>query len=115
MLGSKIYIDFTKNTFNECSSRLQKELKNFQTINETTEATVLNKNLIDKKIIENNNSVTPHKTVFSSNWTQDQVLKYFRSKNVNDTIIENLKPCDGCLLEQLFRTLKEVPELCNRN
>ena len=49
MLGSKIYIDITKYSFNECSSRLQKELKNYQTSSETTAATVINSNLIEKK------------------------------------------------------------------
>ena len=107
MLGSKIYIDFTKYSFNEWSSRLQEKLQaiiaptlqaNEAPTCEANVAPALQANIV----ISHNLS--------ASNWTQDQVVNYFRSKKVNVTIIENLMPCDGGLLEQLHRTLKEVPE-----
>ena len=105
ILGSKIYIDYTKYSFEECSSRLQKELKNYDPVNVLT--TVSNNSSAVKKDIENISAPTK---IITSSWTQDQVVDYFKSKKVNDLIIENLMPCDGRLLDQLYRTLKEVPE-----
>ncbi len=66
---------------------------------------------------ESNNSVSVNKEtenkivassvqIISYDWSQEQVVNYFKSKNVNDSIIENLMPCDGQLLEQLHQTLK---------
>lgn len=43
-------------------------------------------------------------------WTQEQALAWFKSKCIKDSIMEALMPIDGILLDQLNRTLKEVPE-----
>ena len=107
MLGAKIYIDYTKYDFDECSARLQKELKNIQ--GEDNDVSIVpaikNEVAIEKTVI----NVAPKKFM-TTNWTQEQVVEWFKSKKVNDLIIENLLPCDGQLLEQLYHTLKEVPE-----
>jgi hypothetical protein len=107
ILGSKIYIDYTKYSFEECSSRLQKELKNFHDFN-TYSTSVFNNKPFDKKEILKTRNLP--KQILVSSWSQDQVLKHFKSKKVNDKIMKNLMPCDGQLLEQLYITLKEVPE-----
>jgi transcriptional regulator NrdR family protein len=108
MLGSKIYIDYTKYSFEECSSRLQKELKNYHD-HDTALSTVSNNSAAVKKETENK-SVVSSGQIISNKWSEEEVVNYFKSKKVNDLIIENLMPIDGRLLEQLYRTLKEVPE-----
>ena len=68
ILGSKIYIDYTKYSFEECSSRLQKELKNFHD-SDTPSTTIINNKPIDKKEIVKNRNLP--KQILASNWSQD--------------------------------------------
>ena len=98
ILRSKIYIDFSKYSFEECSSRLQKELKNFE--HDTVLSAVSN----------NSSAVKIEIKSCARSLTQDQIVEYLKSKNANGSIILNLMPCDGDLLEQLFRTLKAATE-----
>ncbi len=108
ILGSKIYIDFTKYSFEECSSRLQKELKNIHD-DHTALSTMSNKSAAIKKELENKSIASPSTATMSRSWSQEQVINYFKSKNINDSIIEIL-PCDGMLLEHLYQTLEKAPE-----
>ena len=81
-------------------------MKNFDY--NTPSTTVFNNKPFDKKEIVKTRNVP--KQILISNWSQDQVLKHFKSKKVNDKIMKYLLPCDGRLLEQLYITLKEVTE-----
>jgi hypothetical protein len=108
LIGTKKYIDYTKYSFEECSSRLQKELKNIHD-NDTALSTVSKDTAAVKKDIENKSIASPSTTTISRSWSQEQVINYFKSKNINDSIIEIL-PCDGMLLEHLYQVLEKAPE-----
>ena len=118
MLGAKIYIDFTKYEFEECSSRLVKELKNYTSMIKDiiTKADVNPSNQLIKKVKSSpieREAIQEKKTenkIKAIGWTQEQALAWFKSKCIKDSIMEALMPIDGILLDQLNRTLKEVPE-----
>ena len=169
MLGARIYIDFTKYDFEECTSRLKKELtsvkgnkieektgKNNDTaqsqsnkteFSETQEAIItkiinetdskkINGENIDNKTetkqekADNNVISEPKKIIIPLArthskpkkelsktekssvyyWTEIEVNKWLNDQNIKPTIIENISPCDGKLLDQLFQISKEVPE-----
>jgi hypothetical protein len=138
MLGAKIYIDFTKYEFEECISRLKKELFSIieiknelknekktpaQTVevetNETkTEVKVSGKQFVDKvfgkndikKIIPETEISKPIVSHPAHLWTEAEINFWLIDKNISPAIILNVSPCDGKLLEQLFRMSKEVPE-----
>ena len=94
ILGSKIYVDFNKYSYDECLKRVKHELKN---IFEISELSLPNKHgLSEDKSIEN--------------WTEIQVSEWFKNKKINCSICENLLPCDGQTLKQLFEIMKNAPE-----
>jgi hypothetical protein len=43
-------------------------------------------------------------------WTEAEVDKWLNDQNIKASIIENISPCDGKLLDQLHQMSKEVPE-----
>ena len=43
-------------------------------------------------------------------WTENDVEKWFRDKNVNKDILDNVLPCNGKLLNQLHKMKQEAPE-----
>lgn len=43
-------------------------------------------------------------------WTEKDVEKWFREKNVNKDILDNVLPCNGKLLNQLHKMKQEAPE-----
>ncbi len=55
----------------------------------------------------------PSQTVHVTNqlkWTHDDVEKWFVEKNLNLAILNDLRPCDGNLLRQLFIMSITAPE-----
>ena len=43
-------------------------------------------------------------------WSKQEVDLWFKNKKITSSIVENLSPCDGNLLDQLHLTLNQVPE-----
>ena len=41
---------------------------------------------------------------------EEKVEDWFKLKKLNNTILDLLRPCDGLLLNQLFRILSTAPE-----
>ena len=116
-MGTKIFIDFTKYDFLECSDRLLKEIKECtekSTVqvqsNVSKEKTIfLNENFrLDKSFstvsspIKNNNLIL--------NWTEDDVDKWLSEKQVNSQIAACVKPCNGMLLNQYYDMQSSCPE-----
>ena len=46
----------------------------------------------------------------ASNWSELQVIEWAKNLNINNSIIEDLKPCNGKILNQLFKILITAPE-----
>jgi hypothetical protein len=58
--------------------------------------------------------------VFSKSWTEECVENWFNTQKLNIKILEELRPCDGKLLKQLFVMSKTAPEffyhaLCSKS
>ena len=106
ILGSKIFIDFTKYDFEECIKRLIKEVIQF---NESKEDVKENEKLeneikepIEKKIIP--------KSINALNWSELDAEKWIKDKKFHKEIAESLLPCNGKLLNQLFEMYNKIPD-----
>jgi hypothetical protein len=73
------------------------------------------------KIEENNKlvkSASPSMSSLVSNvksnkeldWNQEEVENWFKEKNINQDIINNLRPCDGKILHQTYEIMIDAPE-----
>ncbi len=63
-----------------------------------------------KSVIEN---LTVQKTLEEPdevNWTDDQVEEWFEKMNIDHKIVENLTPCNGQVMYQLYNMLHFNPE-----
>ncbi len=43
-------------------------------------------------------------------WTESDVENWIKDKNVNKDILDNVLPCNGKLLNQLYKMKQEAPE-----
>jgi hypothetical protein len=117
ILGSKIFVDFTKYEFAECIKRLFKEFgplfgskKHQQQLEcrvETQHVQIEKiKPPVDQKVelmvVEKNNEV--------SGWSEVQVAQWFEEKGFNALMLASVMPCDGGLLEQYYLMSQSVPE-----
>ncbi len=50
------------------------------------------------------------KSVNATNWKEKDVEKWFKDEAINVLILEDLRPCDGLILNQLFEILKTSPD-----
>lgn len=101
ILGAKIFVNFSKYTFEECIRRLLVELSKVKSYEE-------NDNVDLKPNLNNNN--TDEKMNEKLLWNEKQVEKWLEEKNFNDHLLNNLRPCDGKILFQMFNMLETVPE-----
>ena len=92
-LSGKAYIDFTCFNFEENMCKLKKHL-------ETIIQTVI--------IKEEASLLECKKSIYQ--WNDDDVNNWLLNKNITLSIKENILPCDGRLLEQLYKMSIEVPE-----
>ena len=110
ILGSKIFIDFNKYEFAECVRRLKKELAS------TNGVDISHNNYVQKPFNISNPAafVEPQMnskpTSAKNEWSEDQVSKWAEEKQFNQLILENILPCDGSLLEQMFHMYINSPE-----
>jgi hypothetical protein len=108
ILGAKIYIDFTKYGFDECMTRLEKELKMF----DQGDTKIIQQNdCIEQDTAEkipSSELIVKKKSVYL--WTIEDTENWFNNKKIHSSIKENMSPCDGRLLEQLYKMSHEVPE-----
>jgi hypothetical protein len=138
ILGSKIFVNFTRYEFNECIRRLKVELdavlKNVkpdelrmpEKIEKVTSVPVgasqtdENKNL--KKTVDNAFKakreilISPNiqnKTEYK--WTEKDVEEWLKKIDVHPSIVANIKPCDGKILCELYLIKIESPEFFYRS
>jgi hypothetical protein len=119
IMGDKIFVNFTKYSFDECIRRLLQEtslssgLKSngtqYKAISVTgTSASVsiddTNRISSNQVQVKRSNSKSIH------DWSVDLVNKWFQDNNINKTIIDSLSPCDGQLLAQVYDLNKQAPE-----
>ena len=43
-------------------------------------------------------------------WKENDVEKWFKDEEINALILNDLKPCDGLILNQLYEILKTSPD-----
>ncbi len=113
ILGSKMFINFRKYDFKECMRRLKNEVENIYKKNESQDLKPINST--NQTSHEANISMISHdKPVNSINdkllWSESDVNKWLESKNFQPNIIENIRPCDGKIIYQLYSILKNAPE-----
>ena len=110
MIKDKLYIDLTKHEqFEDFASQLQSNLISIKVIgnNSNNAENLSHSNHIEMKVKA---PVFKSKIRAPSSWTEEEVREWFNNKKIKDSIVQNLSPCDGSLLEQLYITLTEVPE-----
>ncbi len=112
MLGQKIYIDYTKYENDECNNRLLKEIKS-----------ILNENIRHKQDLKaeyfNNKSLNNETNVSGLStdelkltllWSENEVMIWMNAKQINSSIKENILPCNGRVLHQLYKMSADIPE-----
>jgi hypothetical protein len=114
ILGSKIFVNFTKYDFDECMSRLRAELANALKTKLPVKAStaVTPSNHISIKISPATG--TSSSSISTKNeaieWSERKVESWMCDKNVNPTIRKNVLPCDGKILNQMYCMLESAPE-----
>jgi hypothetical protein len=119
LLGMKIYIDLINLDFDECFEKLTKELGKLNQENDLsndfvkTEVKNIHREIIqvDPEInIKTKKEISYELGVMEtsvSSWSEEDVCNWFRNKKIKVSIREYLTPCDGKVLEELFKISKE--------
>lgn len=103
-MGTKIYIDFTKHEFDVCMDRLKKELSLSTAVNSN-----IDKKETNVRKLSANREDDGYEDKISS-WNQVETENWFKNRRISIPIRENMSPCDGRLLSQLYKMSNEVPE-----
>lgn len=101
LLGSKIFINFTKYDYLECIRRLKLEIKNY------AENGGKMPEILQKPDLINNVETVRVKEL---NWNESDVEKWLKEKEINTVIVRNVIPCNGRILHQLYSMQCEAPE-----
>jgi hypothetical protein len=139
ILGSKIFVNFTRYEFNECIRRLKVELdavlKNVkpdelnlpEKIEKITSipvgASQTQENKHVKQIVDhvaknNNREVLINTNIQNKTeykWTEKEVEEWLKKIDLHPSIVANIKPCDGKILFELYLIKKESPEFFYRS
>jgi hypothetical protein len=137
ILGSKIFVDFTKCEPGECFKWLVKELgpifgsgketgqqveKACRVEHTTVQIPIISqlqpdvvsftstKNIVQPNMTRKENGVLGSTTAEASNWNQEQVHSWIKKKQLGELIVSNIWPCDGGLLEQYHLMAQTIPE-----
>lgn len=120
IMGDKIFVNFTKYSFEECIRRLLQEtaLSSGVKLNETQYKSVNISSAYavpasgddTSKTTSTGNQAKYSTTKRINDWAVDDVNKWFQDNNINKTIIDSLSPCDGQLLAQVYDLNKQAPE-----
>ena len=63
--------------------------------------------MVNLKVTE---GISQIKSSNATNWKENDVEKWFKDEAINVLILEDLRPCDGLILNQLFEILKTSPD-----
>lgn len=105
ILGSKIYIDFTKYEFEDCMRRLKKEMValfnkkySFDSVEDT--------NALMSSVI----SSLTNQLNCETDWSEQDVDNWLKEKNFNEFIVDSVRPSDGKLLYTMYKMLETAPD-----
>ena len=138
ILGSKIFVNFTRYEFNECIRRLKIELDNVlanvkpdelnlpekieKVESAQVKATQINENKHVKQIFDHVSKINKEFTISQNienkaeyKWTEKEVEEGLKKIDVHPSIMANVKPCDGKILFELFLIKRESPEFFYRS
>lgn len=129
-----MFINFKKYSFQECIRRLKKEVENIfkggagsgggggdkhhnnkPHVDNQTNTTTKPPSENDKEDVKpNKGEETTHDSTKTSTkkleWSEADVDKWLSETNVHPVIVNNLRPCNGKILYQLFTMLDNAPE-----
>lgn len=91
IISDKIFVNFTKYSFEECMKRLNRELKNLECCPEIIK-------------LEENKEKPVEK------WNEDEVKEWFRNNFLNESILNFFEPCNGIILKQIYEMRRDAPE-----
>ena len=105
ILGSKIYIDFTRYEFEECITRVKKELKQHLSSSNFKENSVSLEN-------SNNNNINKKNVGrgLVEKWNEKDVETWLSKNSIHSIIVGNILPCNGKVLIQLYNMEQKAPE-----
>ena len=106
IIGDKIFVDFSKYSFEDSFKRLVKQIR----LNKNIQAPVTS--VKDIQIMPE--SVSENKTNLAQVWTKEQVNDWFKRHEIT-VLHDNLKPIDGKSLFQLYQLKKDAPEFFFRS
>jgi hypothetical protein len=113
ILGSKIFVNFTKYEFDECMGRLRAELANVlkPVSPRLAKASTVTSNQISIKISPVGSSTSTAEVGHATlDWDEGHVEQWMAEKNVSGTIRRNVLPCNGRILNQMLCMLESAPE-----
>ena len=114
LLGSRIFIDFTKYEFSECIRRLLLEIDNYHKSEIGSTLTAVDKPSEETNNANNNTETTinhiENKVKKTEDWTERDVKKWLKEKHINKLIVQNVSPCNGKILNQLYSIQCNAPE-----
>lgn len=100
ILGAKIFVNFTKYTFEECSKRLQNEIEKIcQGGSENLQKVIVKRTLARPEIKQNIES-----------WSNTQVIEWLQTNGTSESIRETLKNFDGLMLSDLNTIRSTAPD-----
>lgn len=100
IMGSKIFVDFTKYERKECISRLFKELESIQKKTVSESISKSSTKLVEPDLIKSHHITKSGPQIIT--WSQQKVEKWLIESEINPGIIKNILPCDGALLNQYY-------------
>lgn len=105
IISDKIFINFTKYDHDECMRRLLNEIKSLNSPpSHHGEAGLVQ--ITSTKTTPNG----PSRAQLIENWTEDEVKKWFTDCKIHESIMEELFPCTGIILQQLYDMKSTAPE-----
>jgi hypothetical protein len=98
IMGDKIFINFMKYSFEECTKRLLNEIS--KSIRQPEDQNIV--------VAKETKYQAPQKTAMD--WSESEVSNWFKENNVDVSILNLLKPCNGEILHQLYLLQHDAPE-----
>lgn len=102
-MSDRIFINFTKYDYDECTRRLKSEIDTYMS---STQTSISNN---DTSTVNNNVTGTGNKPSVE-NWSIEQVKQWFDENNIDDEIVKHFFPCNGSVLKQLSDMRRDAPE-----
>lgn len=100
-MSDRIFINFTKYDYDECTRRLKNEIDTYISLAQTSISNN-DTNTVNSNVTGNQQSV--------ENWSIEQVKQWFEENKIDDEIVKHFFPCNGSVLKQLSDMRRDAPE-----